>query len=105
MMMPLRRVAVLGAGTMGARIAAQFANAGFPVDLLDVAGPDPPRRNAPALAGVQNAAKQRPVAFFTEAAQALITVGNVDDDLGRVAGCEWIVEAVAENLEIKRSLW
>ncbi len=104
-MKPLRRVAVLGAGTMGARIAAHFANAGFPVDLLDVVLPDQPNRNAAALAGIENAAKQRPVAFFADSAKALIVPGNFEDDLGRVGRCEWIVEAVAEDLEIKRSLW
>jgi 3-hydroxyacyl-CoA dehydrogenase len=90
---------------MGSRIAAHFANAGFPVDLLDVVLPDVPKRNAAALAGIENAAKQRPVAFFTDAAKALVAPGNFEDDLGRVARCEWIVEAVAEDLEIKRSLW
>src|SRR4030095_11254082 len=104
-MEPLRRVAVLGAGTMGARIAAHFANAGFPVDLLDVVLPNQPTRNAAALAGIETASKQRPVALFTAAAKALITPGNFEDDLSRVGRCEWIVEAVAEDLNIKRSLW
>src|ERR1039458_7719956 len=104
-MKPLRRVAVLGAGTMGARIAAHFANAGFPVDLLDIVLPDEPERNRAALGGIESAATQRPVAFFTGAAKALIAPGNFEDDLGRVGRCQWIVEAVAENLEIKRSLW
>src|SRR5438105_3216421 len=105
MMKPLRRVAVLGAGTMGSRIAAHFANAGFPVDLLDIVLPDQPKRNWAALSGIENAAKQRPGAFFTEAAKALITPGNFEDDLERVGGCDWIIEAVSENLEIKRRLW
>src|SRR5271169_6527821 len=104
-MKPLRRVAVLGAGTMGARIAAHFANAGFPVDLLDIVLPDQPNRNAAALAGIEAAVKQKPGAFFTDAARGLIRPGNFDDDLDRLGGCDWIVEAVAENLEIKRSLW
>jgi 3-hydroxyacyl-CoA dehydrogenase len=104
-MTPLRRVAVLGAGTMGSRIAAHFANAGYPVDLLDVVLPDQPNRNAAAIAGVENAAKQKPVAFFTDSAKSLIRPGNFEDDLPRVAECEWIIEAVAENLEIKRRLW
>jgi 3-hydroxyacyl-CoA dehydrogenase len=104
-MKPLRRVAVLGAGTMGSRIAAHFANAGFAVDLLDIVLPGVPGRNRAALGGIENAAKQRPVAFFTGAAKGLITPGNFEDDLGRVGRCEWIVEAVAEDLEIKRSLW
>src|SRR3954452_22869043 len=104
-MKPLRRVAVLGAGTMGGRIAAHFANAGFPVDLLDIVLPDQPKRNAAALAGIESASKQRPVAFMSEAAKALITPENFEDDLGRVGRCEWIIEAVAEDLQIKRALW
>src|SRR5690242_819027 len=105
LMKPLRRVAVLGAGTMGSRIAAHFANAGYPVDLLDIVLPGQPNRNAAALAGLDAAAKQKPVAFFTAGARALISPGNFEDDLGRVRDCDWIVEAVAENLEIKRQLW
>ncbi len=101
---PLRRVAVLGAGTMGSRIAAHFANAGYPVDLLDIVLPDQPKRNAAALAGIESAAKTRPVGFFTDAAKPLITPGNFEDDLARLRNCDWIVEAVAENLAIKRSL-
>src|SRR5438477_4041889 len=104
-MKSLRRVAVLGAGTMGSRIAAHFANAGFPVDLLDIVLPDQPKRNAAALAGIENAVKQKPGAFFTEAARALIRPGNFEDDLERLGACDWIIEAVAENLEIKRRLW
>ena len=82
---------------MGSRIAAHFANAGFPVDLLDLDLPT-------AIAGTENAARQRPVAFFTDSARALITPGGFDAHLGRLAGCDWIIEAVAENLSIKRSL-
>ncbi len=101
---PLRRVAVLGAGTMGSRIAAHFANAGFPVDLLDIVLPNQPNPDAAALAGLDAAAKQRPVAFFTGAVRGLITPGNFEDHLDRLANCDWIVEAIAENLAIKRSL-
>jgi len=103
-MKPLRRVAILGAGTMGSRIAAHFANAGYPVDLLDIVLPDQPNRNAAALAGIESAAKQRPTGFFTDSAKSLIKPGNFDDDLPRLRECDWIVEAVAENLAIKRSL-
>ncbi len=89
---------------MGSRIAAHFANAGFPVDLLDIVLPGQPNRNAAAAAGIENAAKQKPVAFFTDSARALITPSNFEDHLDRLAACDWIVEAVAENLEIKRGL-
>jgi len=57
---------------MGSRIAAHFANAGFPVHLLDIVIPGQPNRNAAALAGIENAARQKPVAFFTDAAKSLI---------------------------------
>ena len=90
---------------MGSRIAAHFANAGLPVDLLDIVLPGQPKRNAAALAGIECAAMQKPVAFFTDSAKALIAPGNFEDDLGRVAACDWIIEAVSEDLEIKRSLW
>jgi len=88
---------------MGSRIAAHFANAGYPVDLLDLklSGKPP---NAAALAGIEAAATQRPGAFFTAAARSLITPGNFEDDLARLSGCQWIVEAVSENLSVKRSL-
>jgi len=103
-MKSLRRVAVLGAGTMGSRIAAHFANAGVPALLLDVVVPGQPNRNAAALKGLDSATKQKPGAFFTPAAAGLITPGNFEDSLGDIRHCDWIVEAVAENLEIKRTL-
>jgi 3-hydroxyacyl-CoA dehydrogenase len=89
---------------MGSRIAAHFANAGFAVDLLDIVVPGQPKRHAAALAGLEAAGKQRPVAFFTDATAKLIAPGNFEDDLERLGECDWIVEAVAENLEIKRGL-
>ncbi len=103
-MPPIRRVAVLGAGTMGARIAAQFANAGIPVTLLDIVLPGQANRNAAALAGTDSALKQKPGGFFTPAAASLITPGNFEDNLSDLKRCDWIVEAVAENLDIKRAL-
>ena len=90
---------------MGSRIAAHLANAGFPVDLLDIVIPSQTKRNQAALTGLETAARGKPSAFMTDSARALITPGNFEDDLGRVTQCEWIIEAVAENLEIKRDLW
>jgi 3-hydroxyacyl-CoA dehydrogenase len=103
-MKPIQRVAVLGAGTMGSRIAAHFANAGFPVDLLDIVVPHQANRNAAALAGIENAARQKPAAFFSDAARSLLSAGNFEDDLERLRDSDWIVEAVVENLELKRDL-
>ncbi len=89
---------------MGSRIAAHFANAGIPSLLLDISSPDGDR-NVVAKRGLENALKQRPSAFFTDAAAALVQVGNFDDDLRRINECQWVIEAVTENLEIKRALW
>ena len=102
-MRTIHRVAVLGAGTMGSRIAAHFANAGIPALLLDI--PGQPNRNLPALQGVQNALKQRPGGFFTDDQAALVEPGNFDDHLSKLADCDWIIEAIVENLAAKRGLW
>jgi 3-hydroxyacyl-CoA dehydrogenase len=101
----IRSVAVLGAGTMGSRIAAHFANAGVPALLLDIVVPGQPNRNAAALKGIENALKQRPGGFFTDDKAALVQPGNFEDNLQQLAGCDWIIEAVVENIDIKRALW
>ena len=106
----IHKVAVLGAGTMGARIAAHFANAGVPSLLLDIVPSDAPpgaahpARNKIAAAGLDGAAKSKPAAFFEASLSRLVTVGNFDDDLKQLAEVDWIIEAVVENLEIKRTL-
>jgi 3-hydroxyacyl-CoA dehydrogenase len=104
----IHKVAVLGAGTMGARIAAHFANAGVPSLLLDIvppnAPPDAAARNQIAAAGLDGARKSKPAAFFEPSLARLVTVGNFDDDLKRLADVDWIIEAIVENLDIKRSL-
>jgi 3-hydroxyacyl-CoA dehydrogenase len=100
------KVAVLGAGTMGSRIAAHLANAGVPSFLLDIVPPDADGkvRNKIAQAGLDAAIKSKPAAFFEPALARLVTIGNFEDNLGWVAEADWIIEAVAENLEIKRGL-
>src|ERR1051326_855652 len=103
-MTPLRRVAVLGAGTMGSRIAAHFANAGIPALLLDIVVPGPDR-NAAAKRGIENAFKQRPGGFYTDEKVALVQPGNFEDHLSAIAECDWVIEAVIENLDAKRELW
>jgi 3-hydroxyacyl-CoA dehydrogenase len=102
----IHRVAILGAGTMGARIAAHFANAGVPSYLLDIVPPDAdgPARNKIAAAGLDAAKKAKPAAFMDASLARLVTVGNFEDDLKKLADVDWIIEAVVENLEIKRSL-
>src|SRR5438067_13903304 len=102
----IRKVAVLGAGTMGARIAAHLANAGVPSLLLDMVPPDAngSARNRIAAAGLEAARKSKPAAFFEPSLARLVRIGNFDDDLKLISDCDWVIEAVIENLEAKREL-
>ncbi len=101
----IRTIAILGAGTMGARIAAHFANAGVRSFLLDMATEkDGAGRNQVAAAGLEAAKKAKPAGFFDASLARLITIGNFEDDLKLLADADWIIEAIVENLEIKRSL-
>src|SRR2546429_1443532 len=118
-MITVKKAAVLGAGTMGSQIAAHLANARIPTLLLDIA----PReltaderargltlesadvRNRIARGGLEAAKKARPAAFFTSDRASLVTIGNFEDDLPKLQDCDLIIEAVVENLEIKRSLY
>ncbi len=102
--MLFRRAAVLGAGTMGSRIAALLANAGIPVLLLDMPPQGDGARNRLALAALEALAKSKPAAFFDPSFAARITPGNFEDDLPQLAQCDWVIEAVAENLAIKHAL-
>jgi 3-hydroxyacyl-CoA dehydrogenase len=106
----IEKAVVLGAGTMGSRIAAHFANAGLPCILLDIVPPNLPagapaaERNKIVRAGWEAAKKSKPAAFFSAALADKIAIGNLVDDLARCAEADWIIEVVAENLEIKRNL-
>jgi 3-hydroxyacyl-CoA dehydrogenase len=102
----IQKAVVLGAGTMGARIAAHFANAGLPCLLMDIVPKDagPAERNKLAVAGLEAAKKSKPAAFFTSQLAGRIAIGNFEDDLPRIADADWIIEVVTENLEIKRGL-
>jgi 3-hydroxyacyl-CoA dehydrogenase len=99
----IRRAAVLGAGTMGARIAAHIANAGLPVLLLDIV-PEKGERNQLAAQALNNLKAAKPAAFAAPSLVDRVTIGNFEDDLGKLRDCDWVIEAVAENLEIKRAL-
>ena len=101
----IRRVCVIGAGVMGAGIAAQVANAGVPVLLLDIV-PDGARdRSGLARAAVARLLKTDPAPFMSPEASALVEVGNVEDDLARAADCDWVIEAVIERLDLKQALY
>ena len=102
----IEKVAVLGAGTMGARISAHLANAGVPSYLLDIVPPDAdgPARNRIAATGLEAATESKPAAFFDPSLAKLVTVGNFEDDLNKLSEVNWIIEAVVEDLELKRSL-
>ncbi len=102
---PIRKVCVIGAGVMGAGIAAQIANAGVPVLLLDIVPKDVSDRNQLARAAVARLQKTEPAAFMAPEAARLVELGNVEDDLQRAAECDWIVEAVIERLDLKQALY
>ncbi|WP_373047452.1 3-hydroxyacyl-CoA dehydrogenase/enoyl-CoA hydratase family protein [Vulgatibacter sp.] len=114
MSLRIRKAAVLGAGVMGSGIAAHLANAGIPALLLDIVPPSPAPgeetskrsfRNRFAASAVANLRKQKPSPIFSTAALDLIEVGNFDDDIARIAECDWVVEVVKEDLEVKRALF
>ena len=115
----IRKVGVLGAGVMGSGIAAHLANANVPVLLLDVVpgklAPEDEKaglglgdrrfRNKLALAGLENVRTSKPALLYSKRFLPLISVGNFDDDWGRLAECDWIVEVVVERLDIKRQVF
>ncbi len=108
----IERAAVLGAGVMGSGIAAHLANAGVPVLLLDIVPPDakdskdPKERNRFALNGIQTALNFKPAPlFYSKRFADLVTPGNLEDDFERIAECDLIIEAVVENLDIKKRLF
>ncbi|HXP95197.1 MAG TPA: 3-hydroxyacyl-CoA dehydrogenase NAD-binding domain-containing protein, partial [Telmatospirillum sp.] len=104
-MSEIRKVAVIGAGVMGAGIAAQVANAGLPVVLLDIVKDGAVSRSGIAEEAVQKMLKADPAPFMSKAAAKLITTGNIEDHLNLLADCDWIVEAVIERLDIKQALY
>ncbi len=109
------RAAVIGAGVMGSTIAAHLANAGIRTLLLDIVPPessglkgDPASRvyrNAFADKGLKTALKASPKAFYEKSSGRLVETGNLDDDLGRLSECDWIIEVVIEKLDIKKNLF
>src|SRR3974390_2393379 len=102
----INKVAVLGAGTMGARISAHLANAGVPSYLFDIVPPDAdgPVRNRIAAAGLEAAVKSNPAAFFKPSLECLVTIGNFEDDQQKLSGVDSNMEAFNEGLELKREL-
>ncbi len=115
----IKKVAVLGAGVMGATIAAHLANVGLPVYLLDIVPreltPDeekkgldlksPQVRNRLAIAGKAGLLKQRPDPLYRKSNVELITPGNFEDDMAKLKECDWIIEVIVENMGIKKKVF
>ena len=99
------KVAVIGAGVMGAAIAAHVANAGIPVVLLDVVAKENPNCNALAEGALERMLKASPAPFMSATAAKLVITGNIEDHLGLLADCDWVIEAVIERLDIKQALY
>lgn len=104
--MTINKVAVIGAGVMGAAIAAQLSNAGVPVYLLDIVPEqEAANRNIIAETAIQKLLKTEPAAFMHRSNAGLITAGNIEDHLVLLADVDWIIEAVIEKPQIKRTLY
>ena len=103
-MSTINQAAVIGSGVMGSQIAAHLTNAGVPVLLLDIV-PKEGERNAYAKGALEKLAKADPAPFMHPKNAKLITPGNLEDDLGKLANCDWIIEAVLENPAIKADLY
>ncbi|TXH69783.1 MAG: 3-hydroxyacyl-CoA dehydrogenase/enoyl-CoA hydratase family protein [Thiothrix sp.] len=103
--MEIRKVAVIGAGVMGAGIAAHIANAGIPVVLLDIVPPDASNRNIVAETAVAKLLKADPAAFMHKRNARLVTIGNIEDHMNLLADCDWIIEAIIERLDLKQNLY
>lgn len=105
----VNKVCVVGAGVMGAGIAAQVANSGTDVLLLDIvpkdAGKDKASRNQVAAKAIEGLKKQNPAPLMTSAAAGRITPGNIEDDLKPAGQCDWVIEAIIENRDIKQKLY
>ncbi|MEM7463619.1 MAG: 3-hydroxyacyl-CoA dehydrogenase family protein, partial [Pseudomonadota bacterium] len=101
---PIEKVCVIGAGTMGTGIAAQVANAGLDVLLLDVAGTDE-KPNKAAERGIERIVRSDPPLLMSPENVGRITAGNIRDDLSKAGNCDWIVEAIIEQLDVKRDLY
>src|SRR4051794_19409584 len=107
----IRKVAVLGSGIMGSRIACLFAGIGVQVLLLDIVPKDavestnPAARNKLVNDALQNAIKTNPSPVYTPYVVKRIITGNFDDNLKDVAAYDWIIEVVVERLDIKRTLY
>lgn len=105
----IRKVAVLGSGVMGSRIACHFAGAGVPVLLLDMPAPETQpgatNRNKIVNDALATAIKSNPAPVFTKDVARRITTGNFEDDMKRIADCDWIIEVVVERLDIKQRVF
>lgn len=100
----INKVAVLGSGIMGSRIACHFANIGVEVLLLDIV-PKEGARNSIVDAALQNAVKTNPSPIYTKKVLTKITTGNFEDDMSKIAACDWIIEVVVENIDIKKKVF
>lgn len=107
--MTIKKVAVIGAGVMGSGIAAQVANAGLPVLLLDIVPPKiedfDGNRNGFSEGAVARMLKTDPAPFMRRANAKLITCGNLEDDLDDLGSCDWIIEVVLEDLSVKHKTY
>jgi len=102
--MNIKKVAVIGAGLMGSGIAAQIANAGFKVHLLDIPGQSR-NRNALAEGAVEKMLRTEPAPFMDKSSAKHICCGNIEDNIDRIGEVDWVIEAVIERLDVKQEIY
>src|SRR5690606_20518242 len=101
----IKKVAVLGSGVMGSRIACHFANIGVEVLLLDIASDHPKLRNQVVNEHLKSSVQSNPSPLFSSSLLKRINTGNFEDDMGRISSADWIIEVVVERLDIKKQIF
>ena len=107
----INKVAVLGSGVMGSRIACHFANVGVEVLLLDIVpkeakdSSNSKARNSIVNDALKFALKSNPSPIYSKSYASRVTTGNFDDDLPKIKDCDWVIEVVIENLDIKHQVF
>ncbi|MFZ1688342.1 MAG: 3-hydroxyacyl-CoA dehydrogenase NAD-binding domain-containing protein, partial [Flavobacteriales bacterium] len=101
----IKKVAVLGSGVMGSRIACHFANIGAEVLLLDIVPKEGTDRNKIVNDALAAALKSSPSPIYDKRFAKRISTGNFEDDLPKIKDCDWVIEVVVERLDIKQQVY
>ena len=104
-MLEIKEVTVIGAGVMGARIAAHICNSGIPTNLMDIVSTKEENRSALAEKAVKVMLKEEPAPFMSKKNAKLLKTGNIEDNIQWLNNCDWVIEAITERSEVKKNLY